>query len=503
MSMICASGAIRLITPWQVPTKSSWRPKSLRKVTNTRRSLSPRAGPRRRASPPRATTSTPGLPRGRVVCGPMLTAGMPAPGGRTHAPPTPMRARRGLPRELAAASAPASGRAGRSRRRARRRAASARPRRRRRARARPGAAAPRAAPPASRPPGTRSAPPSASAVARADRSHPRGRPGHPPPQLARAVDARDDHPVVAGDVDRLVPERLDLEQRAVDDLVPERLQPADQLLLLALRPRDDDPHATNASSSRATASGSTARTPLDPGAVLVRDERRQRARRRGTRPPARDSRRRSARRSAAPPPLGAASRDRRRPRRAPPRPPAPAARAPPAPPREAARPARSAGRSRRRGRAGRARTPPARPRRDRARRACAAGCRCCRAAARSRASARARAAARGGGPRPSRSASRPQLARAAERVARILARRVRADDEPLRVRRGHVLRRVDGDVDPPLEQRLLELLDEDAARADLAEGLRPVAVARRRDRHERDLDPGAARAAARPPAPPG
>src|ERR671937_735664 len=32
MSMISASGAIRLITPWQVPTKSSWSPKSERNV---------------------------------------------------------------------------------------------------------------------------------------------------------------------------------------------------------------------------------------------------------------------------------------------------------------------------------------------------------------------------------------------------------------------------------------------------------------------------------------
>ena len=41
----------------------------------------------------------------------------------------------------------------------------------------------------------------------------------------------------------------------------------------------------------------------------------------------------------------------------------------------------------------------------------------------------------------------------------------------------------------PLEQRLLELLDEDPAGADLAERARAVAVAGRRDRNERDLDP--------------
>src|SRR5947207_8284662 len=45
-----------------------------------------------------------------------------------------------------------------------------------------------------------------------------------------------------------------------------------------------------------------------------------------------------------------------------------------------------------------------------------------------------------------------------------------------------------GHVDPPCQQRLLDLLDEDTARADLAERLRPVAVARGRDRHQRDLD---------------
>ena len=57
---------------------------------------------------------------------------------------------------------------------------------------------------------------------------------------------------------------------------------------------------------------------------------------------------------------------------------------------------------------------------------------------------------------------------AAERVARVLPREVRADGEAGRVRRGHVLRRMDRGVDPPLEQRLLELLDEHAALADLA-----------------------------------
>ena len=47
MSMISVSGAIRLITPWQVPTKSSWSPKSVRKVMNTRGRLPPPTSPAR------------------------------------------------------------------------------------------------------------------------------------------------------------------------------------------------------------------------------------------------------------------------------------------------------------------------------------------------------------------------------------------------------------------------------------------------------------------------
>src|SRR5688572_28938131 len=45
-----------------------------------------------------------------------------------------------------------------------------------------------------------------------------------------------------------------------------------------------------------------------------------------------------------------------------------------------------------------------------------------------------------------------------------------------------------GDVDPARQQCLLELLDEDPALADLAEGLRAVPVAGGRDRDECDLD---------------
>ena len=83
---------------------------------------------------------------------------------------------------------------------------------------------------------------------------------------------------------------------------------------------------------------------------------------------------------------------------------------------------------------------------------------------------------------------RSKLRSAAKRVASILSVEVGAYGEAVGVGRGHVLGRMDGDVDPPGEQRLLDLLDEHAARADLAERLRPVFVARGRDRDERDLD---------------
>ena len=49
---------------------------------------------------------------------------------------------------------------------------------------------------------------------------------------------------------------------------------------------------------------------------------------------------------------------------------------------------------------------------------------------------------------------------------------------------------MDGDVDPPREQGLFQLLHEHAPRPDLAEGTRAVAVACGRDRDERELDTG-------------
>ena len=84
---------------------------------------------------------------------------------------------------------------------------------------------------------------------------------------------------------------------------------------------------------------------------------------------------------------------------------------------------------------------------------------------------------------PGRIASAPQSASRGSSRSRYAP-----TTRPVGIGRRHVLRRVHRDVDALLEQRLLELLDEDAARADLAERLRAVAVAGGRDRHERDLD---------------
>ena len=66
-----------------------------------------------------------------------------------------------------------------------------------------------------------------------DRGDARQSPPDAPEQLAGAVGARHDDPVVAVDVDRLVAERLDLEQWAMDDVVAELLEPRNELFLLA------------------------------------------------------------------------------------------------------------------------------------------------------------------------------------------------------------------------------------------------------------------------------
>ena len=79
--------------------------------------------------------------------------------------------------------------------------------------------------------------------------------------------------------------------------------------------------------------------------------------------------------------------------------------------------------------------------------------------------ARARAAGPGAAPRPCRSRIPGRSSVAPQSASRGSSRdEVGADGQPGRVGRGHVLRGVDGGVDAPVEQGLLELLDEDAAR---------------------------------------
>ena len=92
---------------------------------------------------------------------------------------------------------------------------------------------------------------------------------------------------------------------------------------------------------------------------------------------------------------------------------------------------------------------------------------------------------RGADPHP-----RAELGRAAQCIPRILAAEIGPDREAVGIRRGQVFRGVNRDVDAPVEQRLLELLDEDATRADLAERTRAVAVAGGRDRDEGKLEAG-------------
>ena len=96
-------------------------------------------------------------------------------------------------------------------------------------------------------------------------------------------------------------------------------------------------------------------------------------------------------------------------------------------------------------------------------------------------------------PPPTPSIRIPALIAAAppDRVARVpRAAGTPRPPGPPRLSEVLVLRRVDRDVDPPREERLLELLHEDAAAADLAEQPRTIPVAGCRDGDGGDLDPG-------------
>ena len=326
----------------------------------------------------------------------------------------PRRRRRGQDGEVdlrqgAPAAARACGRAARSPRRARRRAAAGPLRHPRTARARPASAAPRAAPPASTRaaragrPARRARPPSPGRSQRAAA----GSPGSAP-ELAPRRCARDDDPVVARDIDRLVAERLRTASsscrrrprarapRAWRAAAPHGPPPGStQRLLTAWRPR-----------ARRRPRAGRRRSAADPAAVLAGDERRQREPSwwprpaRGSRAPTTDARPLARRRRGDVSP----GRPRRHELLLAGR--APAAPAHPDLPRAASARARSGVRSRRRGQAGRARPRPGRSRPDRARLASATECRRCPAAARQTARARGRAAGRAAAPRPSRRASR-------------------------------------------------------------------------------------------------
>src|SRR6266516_4868117 len=168
-SMIWTWGAIDLITPWQVPTKSSCNPKSLRKVMNTRADFKRSRRGRLRPDPPDRACGPPAVRSRRPLELPQSFPARSTPresrarAPRTPGRQTPRRAQRGRLPAAGPAEPSAFGSGLWSRRPARRPAAVGRPRRPRRERGPPDAEAPRADPPALRPQG-------------------RGRPCHPTPR---------------------------------------------------------------------------------------------------------------------------------------------------------------------------------------------------------------------------------------------------------------------------------------------------------------------------------
>ena len=105
-----------------------------------------------------------------------------------------------------------------------------------------------------------------------DRCDARHRAARAAEKLTGAVRARHDDPVVPCNIDRLVRERLDPDQRAVHDIVAEGLQAHDQVVLLPGRPGDDQPHRAAASNSAAIVGGILTRATLEPRTVLVSDQ---------------------------------------------------------------------------------------------------------------------------------------------------------------------------------------------------------------------------------------
>jgi len=107
-----------------------------------------------------------------------------------------------------------------------------------------------------------------------DRRHTREGARAAPGKVCRAVRARDDQPVVAARVDRPVVDRLDLDQRTGNDLVPERLDPGRERAGLLAGTGHDDLHGRrpyelrrreNRGATRAPGRGPVP-NPLPPGA---------------------------------------------------------------------------------------------------------------------------------------------------------------------------------------------------------------------------------------------
>src|SRR5688500_5982165 len=83
-----------------------------------------------------------------------------------------------------------------------------------------------------------------------------GAPSATAPHLARPGHARDDEPVVAVELDRLVPDRFDGNYGLAKDLVALGAEQIRELLVAALGPRQEDPHVVSATSSAASSEGS-------------------------------------------------------------------------------------------------------------------------------------------------------------------------------------------------------------------------------------------------------
>ena len=93
----------------------------------------------------------------------------------------------------------------------------------------------------------------------------------------------------------------------------------------------------------------------------------------------------------------------------------------------------------------------------------------------------------GSDPRPARQPIEAAGKRRHQRIARVVTERKRSQNKAFRQRGRHVLGAVHGDVRPPVEERLLQLLDEETLPADLRERSIEDPIAFGRHRHQRAL----------------